>query len=68
MTLHFFRAIRGLIANLYIEPTRPLYPTRRRTEQKKVTNIALAAKGEVYILINVIGAADLPVRSDALER
>ncbi|CAF4600752.1 unnamed protein product, partial [Rotaria magnacalcarata] len=28
------QALRGLLSSIYIEPTRPLYPSRRRTEQK----------------------------------
>ncbi|CAF4571456.1 unnamed protein product [Rotaria sp. Silwood1] len=62
------RALRGIIANLYIEPTRPLYPSRRRAEQKKVTNLALTANRDVFILVNVIGALDLPTRRTALEK
>ncbi|CAF1043586.1 unnamed protein product, partial [Rotaria sordida] len=61
-------ALRGIISKLYIEPTRPLYPTRRRTEQRKVTNLALTANREVFILVNLIGALDLPIRRDALEK
>jgi len=64
---YFYRAVRGLIANLYIEPTRPLYPVRRRTEQKKVTNLAVATNRDVFILVNLIGAIDLPIRREALE-
>ncbi|CAF1050031.1 unnamed protein product, partial [Rotaria sordida] len=62
------QALRGIISKLYIEPTRPLYPTRRRTEQRKVTNLALTANREVFILVNLIGALDLPIRRDALEK
>lgn len=47
---------------------RPLYPTPRRMEQKKVTNLAIAATRDVYILINLIGAIDLPIRREALQR
>ncbi|CAF1989494.1 unnamed protein product [Rotaria magnacalcarata] len=60
------QALRGLLSSIYIEPTRPLYPSRRRTEQKKVTNLALAANREVYILVNLIGAMDLPIRRSVL--
>ncbi len=63
----FSRALRGVLANLYIEPTRPLYPTRRRTEPKKVANIAIAANRDVFILVNLIGAIDLPIRREALD-
>ncbi|CAF2833365.1 unnamed protein product [Rotaria sp. Silwood2] len=62
------RTLRGVIAKLYIEPTRPLYPTRRRVEQKKVTNLALTANRDAFILVNLIGALDLPIRRDALEK
>jgi hypothetical protein len=60
--------LRGLITKISIEPVRPLYPAARRTEPKKVTNLAIAANRDVYILVNLIGAIDLPVRRDALER
>jgi hypothetical protein len=53
---------------LYIEPTRPLYPVSRRTEQRKVTNLAVAANRDVFILVNLIGAIELPIRREALER
>ena len=62
------RALSGFLSNLYIEPTRPLYPAKRRTEQKKVTNLAVAANRDVFILVNLIGAIDLPIRREALER
>jgi len=54
---------------LYIEPARPLYPAARRPEQKKVpvTNLAITANRDVFILVNIIGAIDLPVRQLALE-
>ncbi|UJR21447.1 hypothetical protein I4U23_024533 [Adineta vaga] len=61
------QALRGVLSNLYIEPSRPLYPVKRRTEQKKVTNLAVAANRDVFILVNLIGAIDLPIRRDALE-
>lgn len=63
----FCRAIRAILANIYIAPTRPLYPTRRPTEPKKATNIVLTANRDVFILVNLIGATDLPVRHQNLE-
>lgn len=62
-----FRALRGLLAKISIEPNRPLYPVRR-LEEKKVTNIAIAANRDVFILVNLIGAIDLPVRRLALDK
>lgn len=62
------RALRVLLAKITIEPNRPLYPVRRQTEQKKVTNIAITANKDVFILVNLIGAVDLPVRRLALEK
>jgi len=63
------RALRGFLSKLYIEPARPLYPAARRPEQKKVpvTNLAITANRDVFILVNIIGAIDLPVRQLALE-
>ncbi|CAF3514679.1 unnamed protein product [Adineta steineri] len=66
-TVPNIQALRGILSNLYIEPTRPLYPVRRRTEQKKVTNLSIAANRDVFILVNLIGAIDLPIRRDTFE-
>lgn len=57
-----------MFARLYIEPARPLYPSTRRSEQKKVVNFAIAANRDVFILVNLIGATDLPIRREPLER
>lgn len=62
------RALRGFITKLSFQPVRPLYPAARRTEQRKVTNLTIAANRDVFILINIIAATDLPIRRDALER
>ena len=53
---------------IYIEPTRPLYPTRRLTEPRKAANLTITANREVFILINLIGALNLPIRREALEK
>ncbi|CAF1101848.1 unnamed protein product [Adineta ricciae] len=66
-TVPNIQALSGFLSKLYIEPTRPLYPAKRRTEQKKVTNLAVAANRDVFILVNLIGAIDLPIRREALE-
>ncbi|CAF4448867.1 unnamed protein product, partial [Adineta steineri] len=66
-TVPNIQALRGILSNLYIEPTRPLYPVRRRTELKKVTNLSIAANRDVFILVNLIGAIDLPIRRDTFE-
>jgi hypothetical protein len=62
------RVLRGFISTHYFEPNRPLYPARKNNEQKKVANIAIAPNQEVYILVNLIAATDLPVRRDAWEK
>ncbi len=49
--------------NLYIEPRRPLYPTRRERKKVKGQNVS---PDDVYILINVVNAYDLPVRKEKL--
>ena len=64
----FNRALRGFITQISIQPVRPLYPAARRTEQKKVTNLAIAANRDVFILVNLIGALDLPIRREALQK
>lgn len=64
----YYRALRGFIAKLSFQPVRPLYPAARRTEQRKVTNLAIAANRDVYILVNLIAATDLPIRREALDR
>ena len=51
-----------------MEPNRPLYPVRRAIEQKKVTNVALATNRDVFILVNVLAAGDLPIRKSVLDQ
>ena len=46
------------------EPRRPLRPTRR--ERKKMTPQNLQ-QSEVKVLVNVVRAFDIPVRSDVMQ-
>ena len=57
------RALGALFYSLYVEPKRPLYPTRR--ERKKITGQNVDPE-DVRILVNVVNAYDLPVRKDKL--
>lgn len=53
----------SLFWSLYVEPRRPLYPQRRERKKVKGQNIA---PEDVYVLVNVVNAYDLPVREDKL--
>ena len=49
--------------NLYVEPRRPLYPKRK--ERKKITGQSVIPE-DVYILLNIASAHDLPIRKDKM--
>lgn len=53
----------SLFYNLYVEPRRPLYPNRRERKKVKGQNIS---PDDVYILVNIVNAYDLPVRKEKL--
>ena len=53
----------NLFWTLYVEPRRPLYPSRRERKKVKGQNVS---PDEVFILVNIVNAYDLPVRKDKL--
>ncbi len=53
----------NLFYTFYVEPRRPLYPSRRERKKVKGQNVS---PDDVYILVNVVNAYDLPVRKDKL--
>jgi len=61
--LKFQSALGNLFWSLYVEPRRPLYPTRRERKKVKGQNVS---PDEVFILVNIVNAYDLPVRKDKL--